>query len=101
MTKLVEWTFVMSCVLGIWSSIVTKTLHIPMLDDWLYLILPLPLILLFLIGIYSVTVVLYGVFTFNDCPEAAKELQKQIEEAKAELRLKGFIFKEDQYNAIK
>lgn len=51
--------------------------------------------------IYSVSAVLYGVFTFNDCPEAAKELQNQIAAAKSELRQKGFIFKEDQYNTIK
>lgn len=38
---------------------------------------------------YSVFTVLYRVFTFNDCPEAAEELQKQIEEAKKDLAAKG------------
>lgn len=41
---------------------------------------------------YSVYTVLYRVFTFNDCPEAAEEIQKQIEEAKADLSAKGFKF---------
>lgn len=31
----------------------------------------------------------YGVFTFNDVPEAHKELMQQIEQAKKELRSKG------------
>lgn len=41
---------------------------------------------------YSAFTVLYRVFTFNDCPEAAEEIQKQIEEAKADLAAKGFKF---------
>lgn len=41
---------------------------------------------------YAVVTVLYRVFTFNDCPEAAEELQKQIDEAKADLSAKGFKF---------
>lgn len=39
---------------------------------------------------YAVVTVLYRTFTFNDCPEAAEELQKQIEESKADLSAKGF-----------
>jgi dolichol-phosphate mannosyltransferase subunit 3 len=31
----------------------------------------------------------YGVLTFNDVPEAHKELMTQIEQAKKELRAKG------------
>lgn len=39
--------------------------------------------------IYSVFVVLYRTFTFNDCPDAAEEIQRQIKEAKADLATKG------------
>lgn len=46
----------------------------------------------FLFQLYSVSTVLYRVFTFNDCPEAAKEIQQQIEEAKADLSAKGLKF---------
>lgn len=42
--------------------------------------------------LYAVVTVLYRVFTFNDCPEAAEELQKHIDEAKADLSAKGFKF---------
>ena len=34
------------------------------------------------------------VATFNDCEEAAKELQQQISEAREDLRGKGFNFEE-------
>lgn len=45
-----------------------------------------------LLQLYAVITVLYRVFTFNDCPEAAAEIQKQIDEAKADLSAKGFKF---------
>lgn len=41
---------------------------------------------------YSVFTILYRVFTFNDCPEAAEEIQKQIKEAKDDLTAKGLKF---------
>ena len=34
------------------------------------------------------------VATFNDCEEAARELQQQISEAREDLRKKGFNFEE-------
>lgn len=36
----------------------------------------------------------FRVATFNDCEEAAAELQKQITEAREDLRDKGFKFQE-------
>lgn len=48
--------------------------------------------LFLLLQMYAVVTVLYRTFTFNDCPEAAEELQKHIEEAKADLSAKGFKF---------
>jgi dolichyl-phosphate mannosyltransferase polypeptide 3 len=40
-------------------------------------------------GAYLLFKLGYGVFTFNDVPEAYKELMGQIEQAKTELRAKG------------
>lgn len=37
---------------------------------------------------------LYRTFTFNDCPEAAKELQAEILEARKDLIAKGFKFRD-------
>lgn len=44
-----------------------------------------------LLGIYALSTIAYNVMTFNDCPEAAEELEKQIKEAKAEMKKRGVI----------
>ena len=43
-------------------------------------------------GAVSAAIVLHRVFTFNDCPEANLELQKQIKQAHQDLSQKGFVF---------
>lgn len=45
-----------------------------------------------MLQIYSVFTILYRVFTFNDCAEAAEEIQRQIKEARVDLQSKGFQF---------
>lgn len=49
----------------------------------------MPVYLLVVFGCYSLATVGYRVATFNDCEDAAKELQAQIKEAKADLKKKG------------
>ncbi len=49
----------------------------------------MPVYLLVAIGCYSLATVGYRVATFNDCEDAAKELQAQIKEAKEDLKKKG------------
>ena len=58
----------------------------------------LPIYGLVIFGAVSASIVLYRVFTFNDCPEANKELQSQIKQAKADLQKKGFIFPKTKAN---
>jgi len=43
-------------------------------------------------GAVSAFIVLYRVFTFNDCPAANEELQQQIKQAHKDLKQRGFIF---------
>lgn len=43
------------------------------------------------LGIYALATIMYNVMTFNDCPEAAEELEKQIKEAKAEMKKRKII----------
>jgi len=54
-----------------------------------YFVLPLPVWGVIVLGAISAAIVLYRTFTFNDCPEAAKELLGQIEEARKDLRQIG------------
>ncbi|ODN05377.1 Dolichol-phosphate mannosyltransferase subunit 3 [Orchesella cincta] len=53
------------------------------------LVVPLPFWGIVVFGAISAAIVLYRTLTFNDCPEAAKELLEQIEEARKDLRKRG------------
>ena len=44
-----------------------------------------------LLGIYAATTIIHNVMTFNDCPGAAEELERQIKEAKAEMKKRKII----------
>lgn len=41
------------------------------------------------LGLYALMSVIYGVLTFEDCPEAALELERQVQEARAEMKRRG------------
>ncbi|KAK0161622.1 hypothetical protein PV327_010076 [Microctonus hyperodae] len=91
MTKLTEWLFYLFLFLGPWTAIITGTIKSPYITEYQRFILFSPVILLFLFSIYSITVVLYRTLTFNNCNEAAQQLQRHITEAQAELRIKGIL----------
>ncbi|TGZ46612.1 Dolichol-phosphate mannosyltransferase subunit 3 [Temnothorax longispinosus] len=87
MTKLLEWLSCATVIFGVWIATITS--DSAFVKEWHKIILFLPVISLFLFGLYAVTVILYRVFTFNTCESAAIELQQQIEEAKKDLQRKG------------
>jgi Dolichol-phosphate mannosyltransferase subunit 3 (DPM3) len=43
------------------------------------------------LGFYLLSLLVYGVFTYRDCPEAALELESEIKEAKIEMKRRGVI----------
>nr|BAN21282.1 unkown protein [Riptortus pedestris] len=93
MTKLAEWLTGITLYLGIWISLLSRTKQNDALSErWNNIILFLPFITLLVFGIYSLSIILWRVYNFNDCPEAAKELQEQIIEAKNDLKSKGLKF---------
>ncbi|KAJ0175330.1 hypothetical protein K1T71_009471 [Dendrolimus kikuchii] len=92
MTKLLEWISVISAVFAVWYSIVGGYVKHPIIDNNISIILVSPIIFVILFGLYAATVVLYRVFTFNNCEEAAKELQAEIAEARKDLLDKGMKF---------
>ncbi|EEY62977.1 uncharacterized protein PITG_14597 [Phytophthora infestans T30-4] len=55
-------------------------------------VMALPMYVLVSYGAYSLAVIALSVMAVQDCPEAAKELNQQVVEAKADLTKKGFIF---------
>ncbi|KAL0870320.1 hypothetical protein ABMA27_005339 [Loxostege sticticalis] len=89
MTKLLEWISVISAVFAVWYSLIGGYVKHPMIENNMNIVLVSPIIFVLLFGLYAVTVVLYRVFTFNNCEEAAKELQVEIAEARKDLLDKG------------
>ncbi|XP_073943517.1 dolichol-phosphate mannosyltransferase subunit 3-like [Choristoneura fumiferana] len=89
MTKLLEWISVASALLAVWYSLVGGYVKHPAIENNMNLIIVSPIIFVILFGLYAVTVILYRVFSFNNCEDAAKELQAEILEAKKDLASKG------------
>ncbi|RZC42209.1 DPM3 domain containing protein [Asbolus verrucosus] len=95
MTKLFEWLAVFGVLGAVWLSLVNNKIECALIKQHPTLILFSPVIFLALFGFYAATVVLYRVFTFNNCEKAAAELQEEIQEARTELTKLGFQFKDN------
>ncbi|XP_028176535.1 dolichol-phosphate mannosyltransferase subunit 3 [Ostrinia nubilalis] len=89
MTKLLEWISVISAVFAVWYSLIGGYVKHPLIENNMNLVLVSPVIFVILFGLYAASVVLYRVFTFNNCEDAAKELQLEIAEARKDLLDKG------------
>ncbi|KAH8409839.1 hypothetical protein KR222_009482 [Zaprionus bogoriensis] len=94
MTNLQRWLFYATLFAVPYLAIVLGAVQTPLTAKYSLHIQLLPLVLLVLFGAYSAFTVLYRTFTFNDCPEAAKELQAEILEARKDLIAKGFKFRD-------
>ncbi|KAJ8287922.1 hypothetical protein COCON_G00005810 [Conger conger] len=92
MTKLLEWLLGSAMVGLIWGLLTFDVLDIQLPQAYREAVWPMPVYLLVVFGCYSLATVGYRVATFNDCEEAAKELQAQIIEARADLERKGLKF---------
>ncbi|KAH8312149.1 hypothetical protein KR044_009601 [Drosophila immigrans] len=94
MTNLQRWLFIATLFAVPYLAVVLGTVQTPLTAKYFVHIQLVPLLMLVLFGVYSVFTVLYRTFTFNDCPEAAKELQAEILEARKDLIAKGFKFRD-------
>ncbi|KAJ8928888.1 hypothetical protein NQ314_018459 [Rhamnusium bicolor] len=95
MTKLQEWLTAAGVLFAIWFCLVTNKVESNFVRENYNLVLYSPIIFVILFGLYALTVVLYRVYNFNDCEEAAVELQKEIQEAREGLTRLGFKFREN------
>mmetsp|Transcript_28926 Transcript_28926/g.40557 ORF Transcript_28926/g.40557 Transcript_28926/m.40557 type:complete len:103 (+) Transcript_28926:68-376(+) len=48
-----------------------------------------PVLAIGMLGIYALVTILYGVITFEDCPDAVAEIDRQVKEARIELKKRG------------
>ncbi|XP_075117804.1 dolichol-phosphate mannosyltransferase subunit 3 [Leptodactylus fuscus] len=92
MTKLLEWLLGLSLLGFFWLTLTFDLVGLALPRACREVVWPLPIYLLVVFGCYSLATVGYRVATFNDCEEAAHELQAQIHEAKADLKRRGLHF---------
>ncbi len=91
MTKVMEWLGLLAFIVASWWGTLRQNPG-GVATTYPNFVLFWPLGLAVMFALYAAFVVIYRTLTFNDCPEAADELQKQIKEAKADLKKKGLKF---------
>ena len=91
MTKLMQWLCLLALIVGVWFAILTQNVG-NLATDYPNLSFLWPIGLVIVVGIWCLCLIVYRVLTFNDCPEAAEELQREIKAAKEDLKKKGLKF---------
>lgn len=89
MTKLAQWLCGLALLGSAWAALALAPPGLQPPAPLRQALLPLPVYLLVAFGCYSLATVGYRVATFNDCEEAAAELQEHIRAARADLRRWG------------
>ncbi|XP_067395214.1 dolichol-phosphate mannosyltransferase subunit 3 [Emydura macquarii macquarii] len=92
MTKLTQWLCGLALLGSAWAALAFGPLGLRLPLPCQQLLRPFPAYLLVAFGCYSLATIGYRLATFNDCEAAAKELQEQIQEARADLSRRGLKF---------
>ena len=75
--------------MAVWySALCTQPKDTDQASIW---ILYAPVWAILVLGLYALGSVIYGLTMLEDCPEAATEIERQIVEAKAEMKKRGII----------
>mmetsp|Transcript_10693 Transcript_10693/g.25732 ORF Transcript_10693/g.25732 Transcript_10693/m.25732 type:complete len:90 (+) Transcript_10693:224-493(+) len=74
------------CFLSFWLALI-KGSH----ETRSSVILYAPILLIVLLGVYAVGSIGLGLMRFKDTPEAAAEIERQITEAKTEMKKRGVL----------
>ncbi|NWY53205.1 DPM3 mannosyltransferase, partial [Chionis minor] len=92
MTKLGQWLCGFALLGSAWVALALAPLGLWLPVSYRQALLPLPVYLLVVFGCYSLATVGYRLATFNDCEEAAAELQEHIRAAREDLGRRGLHF---------
>ncbi|XP_006153476.1 dolichol-phosphate mannosyltransferase subunit 3 isoform X2 [Tupaia chinensis] len=92
MTKLAQWLWGLALLGSAWAALTMGALGLDLPSPCREVLWPLPAYLLVSAGCYALGTVGYRVATFHDCEDAARELQSQIQEARADLAQRGLRF---------
>jgi len=88
MTKLLEWLTGTGLFAAVWAILLSKDSADS--DDCVrHFVMFLPFYAALIFAVVSVSIIAWRVYTFNTCEEAAKELQQEIKEARADLKKRG------------
>lgn len=93
--KLFQWLFVASTFGAVWLSYVAGFFNTNLRQEYHDIILILPLYLLMAFASYSLALLGYRVATFNDCKDAAEELQEDVKAARKDLERRGYKYASD------
>jgi len=93
MTKLVQWLVFLAVFASVWFAYFLPIEPLKDSDPNVKeIVFWSPLVFILAFGLISIAIIFYRVATFNDCKEAADELKRQIDEARADLSSKGLQF---------
>ncbi|XP_060558037.1 dolichol-phosphate mannosyltransferase subunit 3-like isoform X2 [Ruditapes philippinarum] len=90
--KLFQWLFVGGTFVALWIGLLLGYIDSDINDSTKDIILFLPVFVIVAFAMYSVVVIAYRVATFNDCLQDSIDLKQDIEDAKKDLKSKGFKF---------
>ncbi|KAL6067968.1 Dolichol-phosphate mannosyltransferase subunit 3 [Balamuthia mandrillaris] len=93
MRKVIRWILYFLVAISGWGyfvRVIQPTLSLSYEYNLFFYLLPLTALVLF--GLYSLARILINVATFPTCPDAAKELRKEMDEAERDLKRRGFKF---------
>jgi len=90
MTKLLQWLVFLTVFASVWVAYFLPIEPLknsdPKVKEFVFWS---PFLFVVAFGLISIAIIFYRVATFNDCKDAAEELKRQIEEARADLLSKG------------
>ncbi|KAG3168407.1 hypothetical protein PI124_g3873 [Phytophthora idaei] len=92
MLKYQKWLAAFVVLLALWLLLLRYATDHVQDPRVLQVVTTLPMYALVSFGAYSLAVIAVSVMAVKDFPEAAKELDRQVVEAKADLTKKGFKF---------
>ncbi|KAG7392838.1 hypothetical protein PHYPSEUDO_014325 [Phytophthora pseudosyringae] len=92
MLKYQKWLAAFVVLLALWLLLLRYAADPEQNPRILQVVTALPMYALVSFGAYSLAVIALSVMAVQDFPEAAKELDRQVMEAKADLTKKGFKF---------
>ncbi|KAF1781050.1 hypothetical protein JG687_00006120 [Phytophthora cactorum] len=92
MLKYQKWLAAFVVLLALWLLLLRYATDHVQDPRVLQVVTTLPMYALVSFGAYSLAVIAVSVMAVQDFPEAAKELDRQVVEAKADLTKKGFKF---------